>query len=287
MNDVQKKELEIYKAIAKIFKKHNLRHFAIGGTCIGAIRHNGFIPWDDDIDIAMPRNDYELFRTKYFTELPNYFKKLDYDNTKSHTYAFTKIHDSRTTFVEKYAKGVPERFTGAFVDIMPIDGLPDNKIKQNFAILIFRVLTWLNLKSRPLPMEQYEGVQFAQAKIFFRKFLGEIFRYNFFTDLICKFGKKLDFDNSKMCIFTWRAYDSSIKRLVFPQYFFDSNCIVNFENDVMSIPSAYDYYLKQDFGDYMQPPPREQQVTIHNVYICDMNTPCSVYAEKERKNIKK
>ena len=68
MNDVQKVELAVYKEVAKVCNEHQLRFFAIGGTNIGAVRHKGFIPWDDDIDIAMPRSDYELLRNEYYKE---------------------------------------------------------------------------------------------------------------------------------------------------------------------------------------------------------------------------
>ena len=97
MTPVQEKELAVLKEIIKICKNHNLRYFAIGGTCIGAVRHNGFIPWDDDIDIAMPRDDYEKLRNEFYTELPDHMVKLDYDNSRSYNFQFFKIHDETSS----------------------------------------------------------------------------------------------------------------------------------------------------------------------------------------------
>ena len=124
MNEIQGREYEVLTELKKIFERHGLRYFAVGGTCIGAIRHKGFIPWDDDIDIGMPRKDFELFRTQYYKELPCEYRKVDGDNSLSHNFLFFKVHDSRTTYVEYYAEHTPDRYTGVFVDIMPVDGLP-------------------------------------------------------------------------------------------------------------------------------------------------------------------
>lgn len=283
MNEVQKRELDVLKEIIKICQKHDLRYFAIGGTCIGAVRHNGFIPWDDDIDIAMPRKDYELFRTKYYKELPNAFRKLDCDNSSQHAFEFTKIHDSRTTYVEKYAKGSPERYTGAFVDVMPVDGLPNDEKERAKIIKKIKKLVYLNTRNRPAPIAVYSilGTIKSIIKMFFVGF----FKYNYFSDKVRQLVEKYSFDSSEMCIFTWRAdsKDLTDRRLIFKKSWFENIIEVAFENTVIRIPKEYDKYLKQDFGDYMKMPPLVEQQTHHEVYINDMNTSCKYYAERDRK----
>lgn len=282
MNDVQMVELAVFKEIAAICEKHNLRYFAIGGTNIGAVRHKGFIPWDDDIDIAMPRADYELFRTTYYKELPDYLKKLDCDNSAQHEYVFMKIHDSRTTYVETYAKGSPERYTGAFVDVMPVDGLPVEEYEQKKVINKLIKLGYLNARNRPIPFRIRPITSFCKylAKRLFRLFHS----FNYYSNKILEIGKQYDFDKSSKCIFTWRAgsLDLPLKRIVFDKKWFESTMKVPFEDTVIRIPIGYDAYLTQDFGDYMSLPPMEQRDTHHLVYINDMNTPCSFYANKDK-----
>lgn len=286
MTEVQEKELAVFKEIAKICERYNLRYYAIGGTCIGAIRHQGFIPWDDDIDIAMPREDYEKFRTKYCYELPEYLHKLDCDNSKQHEYVFTKIHDSRTTHVELYAKGLPERYTGAFVDVMPVDGLPIDETEEKKVVSKLIRLGYLNARNRPIPFNSKSLG--AIAKYIVKKAGFVFFKYNHFSDKILELGSKYDYDQSKHCIFTWRAgsLDLSLERIVFEKKWFESTKDVAFEDTIMKVPADYDAYLRQDFGDYMVLPPKEQQQTHHNVYISDMNTPCSYYAEKDKSGLK-
>lgn len=281
MNSVQERELAIYTEIAKICDKHKLRYFAIGGTCIGAVRHKGFIPWDDDIDIALPRKDYELFRTIYYKELPMYYIKIDYDISHQHPFLFTKIHDSRATFVEIYAKDSFERYTGPFVDIMPIDGLPDNQTERQKVIRKMRFLDFMNKKCRKVPLSIYQGSIIGPIKYLIKKELSLLI-HNRYSDKVRELGERYDFDKSKYCIFTWRISFQELRldRVVFTKRFFDKIVSVPFENTTINIPQNYDDYLRQDFGEYMKLPPKEQRQK-HDIYVSDMNTPCKVYAERD------
>lgn len=287
MNEVQERELSVLKEIVKVCERHHLRYFAIGGTCIGAVRHQGFIPWDDDIDIGMPRRDYELFRNHYYAELPEYLHKLDCDNSAQHSYLFTKIHDSRTAYVEYYAKDSLERYTGAFVDVMPVDGLPKDSGKERRIVWKLILLGYLNARNRPIP---FRGDSVSRVLKYCIKRIFRIpFHYNFFSDKVLSTVSRYDFNTSEDCIFTWRAgsLDLPIKRIVFRKEWFNSEVEVPFEDMLIKLPVAYDAYLKQDFGDYMTPPPKEQQHSIHDVYINDMNTPCEFYASRDSRRRKR
>ena len=285
MNEIQEREFKIFEAIIPILEKHNLRYFAVGGTCIGAIRHHGFIPWDDDIDIAMPRRDYELFRTQYYKELPEQYVKLDYDNAVGNSFLFTKIHDSQTTYVEEYAKEFPDRYTGVFVDIMPVDGLPANERKRNKLIKILDVVCKLNLLNRPsFRNDDSWGEKVKEViKFIIRLLLNRFFNYNYFSNKVLELVEKNDFDSSEQIYFTWR-YGSDIKRKIYPKSYFSSTIQVEFEEGKIAVPIEYDKYLSQDFGEYMKLPPEDKQKTIHNVYICDLEKPCQYYSKlKEEK----
>ena len=289
MTEVQERELHVLKEIVKVLKAHHLRYFAVGGTCIGAIRHKGFIPWDDDIDIAMPRKDFELFRRKYYKELPEYLKKIDGEVSKSHNFLFMKIHDSRTTYVEFYAENSPDRYSGAFVDIMPVDGLPsEEKEIQKFMKQIGR---WQSMNSlcRPgmnIPKNKKEQFKIGVKRLV-KPFLHLLYSYDYFYQKVISEAEKHDYDHSDKFLFTWRNMHGKYDRLVYRAELFRDLTEVPFEDSTISVPKHYDQYLTKDFGDYMQPPPPEQQHSVHHVYLEDMKKPCSYYAKLKQKEIDK
>lgn len=279
MNDIQLRELNVLKKIVEICKSHNINYFAIGGTCIGAVRHKGFIPWDDDIDIAMPRKDFNKFLKYAVKELPKDYKIVEGNNSKSHRFSFVKIHDSKATFMERYAIGCPDIVTGPFVDIMPIDGLSNKSFFRFIQIFLYRTFVGMNDRIRFVPLIQFKNVKYGKLKFLSRKILSSLFKHNFFYRKISVLGKKENFDNSNYCIFTWRAKDLPKQRLIFKKSFFENVIEVPFENMYINIPQKFDEYLKQDFGEYMIPPSNPQ--THHDVFIIDLNNPSEYYSSKQ------
>lgn len=278
MNRIQEKELEIFKQIKIILEKYNLRYYAIGGTCIGAVRHKGFIPWDDDIDIAMPRHDYDLFMKKYYKELPSGLLKMDGYNTRTNNYIFGKIHDENTTLVDCGVKYSTERFTGAFVDIMPVDGLP--LIGKKKIIQKVNLYSRLNCTVRPWSSSNTTmGYHFKQT---IKHIIQIFFRYDKYLEKIDTLMKRFSYDEADEVYFTWR-YGCETERKVFKKCFFDELVCVPFEDTTILIPQKYHEYLTQDFGDYMKLPPEEERHSIHDIYICDMDTPYRFYVEQEKK----
>ena len=280
MNEYQNIELDILKEIIYVLKEHNLTYYAIGGTCIGAIRHKGFIPWDDDIDIALPRKDYELFRTKLWKELPDYLKLLDYDTTESNNFLFSKIHDIRTTMIDSYAKDDPERYTGAFVDIMPVDGLPNDKEDAIDEIHRYNDLIRMNNIIRGARKEFPYRVA--------RRLIKSIHSYNYYTNKLFDRSSSFIYGNSDFISFTWRPEkDIGLKRVMFNYIDFETQIEVPFEDIMISVPSGFDNYLRQDFGDYMKLPAIEDRNSGHDRYIYDCDKSYRYYAElKKRGDIK-
>lgn len=121
--------LDVYDVFSEICTKHNLRHYVIGGTLLGAVRHKGFIPWDDDFDLAMPRQDYERLKELLDSELPPHLKFMDHGNTPEFKFHFGKILDVREDLVLRVEKEIcHELSNGIFIDIFPVDGYPDSII---------------------------------------------------------------------------------------------------------------------------------------------------------------
>ena len=132
VDELHKRILRIVKAVDSTCKEKNLRYYIWAGTMIGAVRHKGFIPWDDDLDIAMPRKDYNLLLENAASWLPETFEFVCAEDDSSYPLPFGKIQDASTTLIErmhlKYLGGI-------YIDVFPIDGVPENWLarKLHFA----------------------------------------------------------------------------------------------------------------------------------------------------------
>lgn len=125
---LQETELEILKEVIKVCDDLDITYFSVGGTTLGAIRHNGFIPWDDDIDIGMLRDDYEKFLKHAPNKLAEGYTLIHFIYEKNTPTYFAKIKKDGTKFVEKYARKI-KMHQGVFIDIMPYDEIPDNELE--------------------------------------------------------------------------------------------------------------------------------------------------------------
>ncbi|MCF0124913.1 MAG: LicD family protein, partial [Clostridia bacterium] len=129
LKNVKKIEIEIVKEIIRICNKNSIKYFAVGGTALGAVRHNGFIPWDDDIDLGMMREDYEKFLKIAPTELNDNYELVHFSLYNDYPVYFAKVKKKNTLFIERGMSklNIPK---GIFVDIMPYDFCPSKKKEQ-------------------------------------------------------------------------------------------------------------------------------------------------------------
>lgn len=271
IEQIKQIELEILEDVASFCDKYNLRYYLCGGTLIGAIRHKGFIPWDDDIDIIMPRPDYIKFVRLYNSHRKDY--KVHSNFTDKYWYStFAEVEDTRT---KKIYKGFNlEGDYGITIDIFPIDGSPDNRIKRKIFWTINNFLTRIATLSKLNFSISYHFVdqdkRFSTIRTLVRtgiKFLGiPVARF------ICKFwdlnrivtqrAMKYDVDKSEyigVSTFPHYGYKECIRRGPFLK-----QKLRIFEGKYFSTPDYYDEYLKNLYGDYMKMPPKEKQVPHHN-----------------------
>ena len=129
LRELQLKQVEILTVIKKICEDNEIKFSLFAGTALGAIRHNGFIPWDDDVDIVMSRNDYIKFKKVCEKELPNQYFYQDYHTDPGFTQCFAKIRDNNTTYIEEGTEDLKMN-RGIFVDIFPFDVVPNSYIRR-------------------------------------------------------------------------------------------------------------------------------------------------------------
>ncbi len=255
IDKVQRVESEIMRQIDEICRRHNLTYFAIGGTALGAVRHQGFIPWDDDIDVGMPRKDYEAFLKCAASELPEEYHIQNFFTEPAAPFYFTKIRKNNTRFVEFYLKD-ENIHQGIFVDIFPFDNVPKNPTlcKLHFRVSRFLYQLFLSKSLTTVCSSRFEQKDNDKTKI--RKVL------HFMLTPIPKSWLFHLLDHSVQ-MFNGQECDeiSHIVRRRLRVYLKDLYPItyLPFGSDHMPVPNNYDAYLKAQFGSYDKLPPEDKR----------------------------
>lgn len=283
MTELQVVELDLFKEFKKICDKHNLTYYAIGGTCIGAVRHHGFIPWDDDIDVAMPIDDYRSFIQIAKREIPSHIELYLIEDHPHWFRNFIKIHDSNTTFAEADSINHVDRYTGVYMDIMPVYGMPKGRIRQVIASYFNDYYQYMNRRQR---IPYTNGRHFIDYIIKIPRLLHgrnrkELTLYN---NMIEKRFGKYKVNNSDKILFGWRdrienAHLAFSYKTMFDYKDFSSTIDLPFEDTTIKVPVGFDHYLTSEFGDYMKLPPEEKRIT-HNTAIVDLEKPYKEYIQE-------
>lgn len=243
-------------AVDKMASKWHLRYYIWAGTMIGAIRHRGFIPWDDDIDIAMPRRDYDLLAQNSKAWLPEGYEFVSAETDSLYPLPFGKIQDGRTTLIErihlKYLGGV-------YIDVFPIDGVPDNALLRRWKFVryeYFKRVLYL------LCRDPYKGG--FTWKSLLPLLVRRIYSLGGVQKSIQRLLKEDDFDACRLVA----DYDDGLQG-VMPKSVLGTPTPYDFEGEKVMGVEHFHQYLTQKYGDYMQLPPKEQR-RQHNFHYCDL-----------------
>lgn len=256
--EVQLGELSVLKRLAEICEEQNLRYFLFYGSLLGAVRHQGFIPWDDDVDIIMPRPDYEKLLDYLFAhenELGS-LKLMNYRNNKDYVYPISRLCDTR--YYIDY-QGVTQYGLGLFVDIYPFDGCGNTHEetqsvrKENQRLVMLAYQAGLSKFSKSYTAWWRTPIKLAMYA--YAKLCGP---YHFIEKLD-KQAQRHGFDEDKFVNCTlWDDVSYYFRRDMF-----DSFEYLPFEDCKFRVPKNYDEVLRTCYGDYMQLPPEEDRVGHH------------------------
>ena len=253
-------DMEIAKAVVALCDKHGLTYYMLGGTMLGAIRHQGFIPWDDDIDLGMPREDYERFLELAPQELPQGLKVVNYRNTPDYQYYITRVQDTDTR-VEEERIGNDSRYTCASIDIFPIDGTPNNGLLRKiyfFRVLYHRALMSLCYKDSIDRKRKRSNKEKLLLWIMERIPVEKLTTPYKQKCKIDKLLRKQKVEGSKYIGNIMGAYRT---REIVPADFYGSGAYYPFEDTQLRGLAKYHEYLTYTYGDYMQLPPEDKRKT--------------------------
>ena len=256
---LQTRLINILEGIDKVCAEHNLTYFLWAGTMLGAVRHKGFIPWDDDMDIAMPRKDYEILLAHGNEWMPEPFEVIGPHNRPDYPYPFAKVVDAGTTVIERPDFKHPE---GIYVDIFPLDGMTGNMKERKFHMKKYKFYRHMLFFRGRDPFKHGKG-----HRSWFPLLLHQIFSMEGLQKKLQKIMARYDYDNSEFVI----DYDSCERGIV-PKYVVEGVVDFEFGGKVFKGLKNYDAYLSHNYGDYMTPPPKDKQIQ-HNFYYIDLDMP--------------
>ena len=252
LRNLQLAELELLQEADRICRKNNIRYAIIAGTLLGAVRHGGFIPWDDDADIGMLREEYEKFRDACERDLDHerfYFQ--DHHNTPGYRWGYGKLRRKDTLFLREHQEHMPYE-QGIFIDIFPLDQVPENRILRtlkNFECFCVRKMLW----SKVGKIADKSTVKRIVYGLLSRVPEESVLHY--YDGMVRR---------------AWKHDSSMVRILLFPtpnrQYmylkkWYAETAEIAFEGHVFSGVAAYDAYLGFKYGDYMTLPPEKERKT--------------------------
>ena len=262
LRKLQLKELDTLVYFKEFCAKNNLLFYLCGGCCIGSLRTGGFIPWDDDIDILMPRDDYEKLYKLWDNDKHERFKLLRTDEKIFTGNIFTTIVDTETTCVKANQAHLDIPF-GIMMDIFPIDGCPKGKFKRTMQKLNAMIYSLFLAQIVP---ENHGGIMALGSKFLLSIVKSPKAREKKWRNAERRMSK---YKISDCEYITELCEGVHSMQPEYPKEWFASAVYREFEGLQMPIPVGYDPYLKKAFGDYMTLPPEDKQKPHHDMILVD------------------
>ena len=255
LNDTQKYILHVLREVTCVLEELKIPYFMQGGTMLGAIRHDGFIPWDDDVDLGIPRADYDRMLKEVSTRLPENLELRTYDDETDHHYYFARIVDKR--YQIRRMGSIEERLENIWVDLFPLDGMPNGCISRQWhkmRLLMTRLKFHLscfekvNIKRPGRPLVERMIIRVAMVTR-----VGKWWNTRKQLDKMDRLLKKYPPEKSEYLV-NFTGQTSFRFNEMFKKEIYGQGKEYPFEDMVLVGPEQYDAYLKSLYGDYMTPP---------------------------------
>lgn len=259
IRDVQDKILEIMLYIDKLCRENGIVYYIMGGTALGAVRHGGFIPWDDDLDIFMTPDQYKKFKGVFEQKNSQMFVLQEWRTVPDYL-EYAKVRMNGTTFIETCFKDRKDMHHGIYVDIMILHKAPIYPIKQRIIYLQSKFVTLYALSMRNWkPKTRAQAlvlflIKFLPGKAIAKRCYKSIYKYDILKD---KFV---------WCYFITPA---KFKQGIFDASFFDEPIDITFENNALLGPKRIKKYLSYRYGDYMKLPSEEKRKAAVHAELYD------------------
>ena len=260
LHDMQKIEIDILKYFKQLCEEHHLRYYLAYGTLLGAVRHQGFIPWDDDMDVMMPREDYNRLVEIMKEDIHPYYKLISIDTCPEFTAPLPKIIDARTRLIQKY-DFIERTELGVYVDIFILDGASND---YNAAIKKYQDGFKIYKKWRRADAKLFKP---GKSKVYgilrwVRNIPYKIHGITRYLHDMDNFNCQYSFYKSKYVV-SFNSGVEDAEMSVYEKEMFGEDCKLKFENEDFCIPEDYDTVLKMTNGNYMEFPPESKQVSDH------------------------
>lgn len=262
---MQKVQLEIMEAFHNICKKNGICYYMVGGTLLGAVRHKGFIPWDADVDIAMPRKDYDLFINKYSEQLLPKYRLLTHENYKYFTKPHALIIQEGSVLKTEYdLLNRNYASPGIYIELFPLDNVPKDRNKQlkqdkkiirieqaiyRKASLLFKNDTWFKRISKYIVRFLLYPISFRRLGAMLQSTMKQYNTTEDYTGLLCSMAGKHGYKKESL-----------------PKEMYGDPVLLEFEGSFFYAPIEYKKFLEHYYGDYMTLPSKEEQEHMYNYF---------------------